>query len=69
MIQSITGKLITLKTKPCIRFLKEFTCFDFASHASHWFPNPIGSTTGARVSLSQMSHANATVHSTRRNQG
>jgi hypothetical protein len=64
MLQTRTGKLLASKAKSWFHVLEDFAIFDFASNAVEWFTNVGSSTARAFLFISQVSHANATVHST-----
>jgi hypothetical protein len=62
MLYTCTGKPLTFKAKPRFNVLEEFTIFDFASNARDGLINVSSSTAGTSIFLSQVSHANAAVH-------
>jgi len=63
MFQIIARKIITFKTKLRFSFLKEFTALDLTSYAGNGFIGVCSPATGTFIFFSQISHANATVHS------
>jgi len=63
MLQTSTWKSIALKAKPWFGILHEFTIFDFASNARDTFISVSSSAARAFIFFSQITHANATVHS------
>ena len=63
MLQTATGKLLTLKAESRFYVLERLTIFDFASNAVVGFTNVRSSTAKTFLFVSQISHANAAVHS------
>jgi hypothetical protein len=64
MLHTVAGEAFTLKTIFRFGSLEEFTRFDFAPPTSKGVVNARRSTTSTFIFLSQIRHANATVHST-----
>jgi hypothetical protein len=64
MFQVLAREIITSKTILCFTFLKNSAIFDFTSSNGNGFIGICCPATGAFIFLSQISHANATVHAT-----
>ena len=62
MIQSITRRVLTLKTESCPFLLENFAVFDFTSNNGNFFIGICCPATWAFIFFSQISHANAAVH-------
>jgi hypothetical protein len=63
MFQIIAREISAFKTKLCTAFLENFAGLDFTSHAGDRFIGVRCSAAGTFIFLSQISHANAAVHS------
>jgi len=63
MFQIIAGEISAFKTKLRFAFLKYCAGLDFTSNTGDRFIGVHSSTTGTFIFFSQISHANAAVHS------
>lgn len=68
MFQIVAGRIVTSKTKLYFTLLNNFTVFDFTSNNGNGFIGICCPATRAFISFSQIGHANAAVHSTRRDE-
>jgi hypothetical protein len=64
VFQIFAGKIVTPKTELYFTLLNNFTIYDFTSHNGNGFTGICCPATGALIFFSQISQANATVHTT-----
>lgn len=64
VLHTLAGETVAFKAKLCLPLLNDFTIFDLASEDADGFAGVFHPATGACIFCSQISHANAAVHST-----